>query len=107
MARSRDSDKLNVLQQARDEMGFTLDEVAEAVGSNGASISRIERAMQMGRRELYRSLHNFYGGFLTLGEIYDPGFYDERLDEGRCRKLRRLAKSYRSENRSALPSLTG
>lgn len=83
-------------------MGFTLDEVAEAVGSNGASISRIERALQMGRRELYRALFEFYGGVLTLGEIYDPAFHEVELDERRQRKLRKLARSYRREGDSAL-----
>lgn len=107
MARNRDSDELNVLQQARDEMGFTLDEVADAVGSNGASISRIERAKQMGRRELYRALHSFYGGFLSLGEIYDPSFYREKLDQRRLGKLRKLAKSYRSGDRNPRPVVAG
>ena len=77
-------------------MGFTLDEVAERVGSNGASISRIERALQMGRRELYRALFDFYGGIVTLGEIYDPEVGGE-LDDKRSKKLVALAKRYRSE----------
>lgn len=95
MARTRDPQQLNVLQQARDAMEYTLDEVAEAVGSNGASISRIERAKQMGRRELYRQLHTFYGGILTLGEIYDPEQH-EPLDDRRLGKLRKLARTYRT-----------
>ncbi len=102
MAKTRNNDELNRLQQARDEMGFTLDEVAEAVGSNGASISRIERALQMGRRELYRALFDFYGGVLTLGEIYDPDFHEGELDSRRVGRLRKLARTYRREGHSEL-----
>lgn len=89
----------NVVQEARIVMGFTLKQVAQAIGSNEPSVSRIERGQQMGRRETYRALHKFYGKILTLGEIYDPTYHKKRLDTGRKGQLRELAESHLTKRR--------
>lgn len=92
-----DDDK-NILEQARAAMGVTLKQIAGAIDSNEPSVSRIFRAQQMGRRELYRSIHDFFGGILSYGEIYDPNIHGD-LDKRRAGKLRKLAKAHLDDGR--------
>ena len=84
----------SILQQAREIMNLSLQNLADEVESTIASLSRIERAQQLPNRNIARRLHSFYGGVIDLGEIYDPTF--EQLDEGRIGKLRRLARTLRN-----------
>ncbi len=89
----------SILTQAREVFGWTLVEVGDTLGSNSASISRIERAVQMGRRPLYRKLFEFYGGVIPLGDIYDPYYKDPetgdivQLNEKQAKALAQIAKN--------------
>ena len=101
---SRVSDQpTSILTQAREVFGWTLVEVGDTLGSNSASISRIERAVQMGRRPLYRKLYEFYGTVVPLGDIYDP-YYNHpvngipTLNDKQIKALAQIAK-----NRTPVP----
>ena len=65
------------MTKARKAKGPSLDQVARVVGTDQANLSRVEKGQQIPKRQLARSLHEFYGREIPLGAIYDPGFYAE------------------------------
>ena len=62
------------LEAARAKRGLTLSEVAAAVDTHVGNLTRIERGLQLPRRDLARRLHAFYRGRVRLANIYDPTF---------------------------------
>lgn len=56
----------------REKKGFSLDHVAAAVGTTGATLSRVERGVQVPKKDLARALFLFYRRRVPLGAIYDP-----------------------------------
>lgn len=64
-----------LLTQTRKSRGLSLDKVAAEVGTDPTNLSRVEKGQQMPKRELARSLFQFYGGAVPLGAIYDPEYY--------------------------------
>lgn len=63
-----------LLTQIRKSRGLSLDDVADKVGTTGATLSRVERGVQVPKKELARALYSFFGGTVPLGAIYDPEF---------------------------------
>ena len=66
------------MTQLRKGRGLSLEEVARAVGTDQANLSRIEKGQQIPKRPLARSLHAYYGGAIPIVAIYDPEFYAEQ-----------------------------
>jgi len=64
-----------LLTQTRKSRGLSLDQVAADVKTDPTNLSRVEKGQQMPKRDLARSLFEFYGGAVPLGAIYDPEFY--------------------------------
>lgn len=64
-----------LLTQTRKSRGLSLDQVAGEVKTDPTNLSRVEKGQQMPKRDLARSLFEFYGGAVPLGAIYDPTFY--------------------------------
>ena len=67
------------LAQMRKARGLSLEEVAAKVGTDQANLSRIERGLQIPKRETARGLWQFYDGQVPVGAIYDPELYAEAL----------------------------
>lgn len=68
------------LAQMRKARGLSLEEVAEKTGTDQANLSRIERGLQIPKRETARNLWHFYQGQVPVGAIYDPELYAEALN---------------------------
>ena len=68
---SRDS----LMTQTRKSRNLSLEEVAGAVRTDQANLSRVEKGEQLPKRPLARRLFEFYGGAVPLAAIYDPEFY--------------------------------
>jgi transcriptional regulator with XRE-family HTH domain len=66
----------SLLTQIRKSRGLSLDDVAVKVGTTAGTLSRVERGEQTPKKELARSLHEFFGGSVPLGSIYDAAFPD-------------------------------
>ncbi len=64
----------HLMTQIRKSRKLSLAQVAEVVGTDQANLSRIEKGEQNPKRELARKLHQFYGGAVPLGAIYDPQY---------------------------------
>lgn len=62
------------LAKARRARGLYLEDVAAAVGTSVATLSKVERGVQMPKRKLARDLFEYYEGAVTLGAIYDAQF---------------------------------
>lgn len=65
----------SLLTQTRKGRGLSLDVVADAVGTDPTNLSRVEKGVQVPKRELARALFMFYNGRVPLGAIYDPQFH--------------------------------
>jgi len=63
------------LRKARQEIGRTLKEVAEAVGTDPGNLSRIERGSQLATVEMAEKLAKYYGGRITELQILYPARY--------------------------------
>lgn len=68
------------LAQMRKARGLSLEEVADKTGTDQANLSRIERGLQIPKRETARNLWRFYQGQVPVGAIYDPELYAEALN---------------------------
>lgn len=76
-----------LLTQTRKSRGLSLDQAAASVGTDPTNLSRVEKGMQIPKRELARALYVFYQGVVPLGAIYDPEWNtDEALTQGKRRK---------------------
>lgn len=64
----------SLLTQVRKKRGLSLDEVAAKVGTSEATLSRIERGVQVPRRDLARAIYEYFDGKVALGAIYDPEY---------------------------------
>lgn len=78
-----------ILVQTRKSRGLSIDQVAAEVGLDPTNLSRIERGVQSPRRDLARKLFEFYGGAVTLGQIYDPDYLPQLEKPKRVTKARR------------------
>ena len=66
------------LKQARLKHEKTLQEVADAVGTDTGNLSRIERGQQVPSKELTEKLAKYFGGEITELQI----IYPERFAAG-------------------------
>jgi transcriptional regulator with XRE-family HTH domain len=62
------------LRAERKRRKLTVREVAEAVGTDSSNMSRLERGVQRPTQEVARALFKFFGGKVSLGDVYDPTF---------------------------------
>ena len=62
------------LARVRKKKGLSLDDVAAKVGTTGATLSRVERGVQVPKKDLARALFDFFNGKVPLGAIYDPEY---------------------------------
>jgi DNA-binding XRE family transcriptional regulator len=60
------------LREARLKRNQTLTDVADAIGVDVSSLSRIERGDQLPTRAVARKLFDHFCGSVELGAIYDP-----------------------------------
>lgn len=65
------------MTQTRKSRGLALDVVAAAVGTDPTNLSRVEKGVQVPKRDLARALFKFYNARVPLGAIYDPEFHAE------------------------------
>jgi transcriptional regulator with XRE-family HTH domain len=65
-----------LLTQIRKSRGLSLDDVAGKVGTTAGTLSRVERGEQTPKKELARALHEFFGGAVPLGAVYDAAYPD-------------------------------
>lgn len=65
---------MTILTQLRKSRGLSLDKVAAAVGTDPTNLARVEKALQMPKRALARRLFEFYGGTVSLGQVFDPEY---------------------------------
>lgn len=63
-----------LLTSARKARGLSLEAVASQVGTDQANLSRIEKGVQVPKRDLARRLFVFYGREVPLGAVYDPEY---------------------------------
>lgn len=80
------------ITSARKAYGLSTNQLGELLDMPGASLWRIERGLNVPRREVARALYEFFSGALPLGAIYDGPFWmDERPENERARVLAELA----------------
>lgn len=68
----------SLMTQMRKSRGLSLAALAEVVGADQATLSRVERGRQIPNRDLARALFRFYDGSIPIGAIYDPQFHAEQ-----------------------------
>ena len=66
------------LQKARHAKKLSLEQVAEAIGTDTGNLSRIERGLQVPSKELTEKLAKYFGGEITELQI----IYPERFASG-------------------------
>lgn len=64
-----------LMTQMRKSRNLSLEEVASAVQTDQANLSRVEKGRQVPKRQLARRLFEYYGGRVPLAAIYDPEFF--------------------------------
>jgi len=71
-----------LMAKIRKSRGLSLEAVAAVVGTDQGNLSRVEKGMQIPKRELARSLYEYYRNTRTdrerrlpLAAIYDPEFH--------------------------------
>jgi len=62
------------LREERKRRGLSVKHVAEEVGYDPSNLSRLELGHHTPPRGVARALHAFYGGQVSLADIYDPLF---------------------------------
>jgi len=62
------------LKIAREERKLSVTDLCVKLGTHPQNYYRIERGEQMPKRELARAIHEFFGGSVSLAEIYDPDY---------------------------------
>lgn len=77
-----------LLTKARKHRGLFLEHVAEAVGTSVATLSKVERGVQIPKRELARALFEFFAGAVPLGAIYDAQYVPPRRLAGKKNQRR-------------------
>ena len=65
-------DPVTPLQRARHAKKLSLEQVAEAVGTDTGNLSRIERGVQVPGRELTEKLAQYFGNEVTETQIIYP-----------------------------------
>lgn len=70
-----------LMTQIRKARNLSLEQVAQAVQTDQANLSRVEKGKQIPKRVLARRLFEFYGGTIPLAAIYDPEFYSLQLQQ--------------------------
>lgn len=62
------------LKIAREERNLSVTDLCAKLGTHPQNYYRIERGEQIPKRELARAIHKFFGGSVSLSEIYDPDY---------------------------------
>lgn len=62
------------LRAERIRRGLSVRAVAEAVGYDPSNLSRLELGQHTPPRNVARALHRFFGGRVSLADVYDPTF---------------------------------
>lgn len=86
---------------ARVAMGLSTNEVGKRIGFPGASLWRIERGLNIPRREVARELHEFFGGALPIGAIYDGPYWLESTPQTEVDRVIDEVKAFGAESRNA------
>jgi transcriptional regulator with XRE-family HTH domain len=73
----------SLLTQTRKSRGLSLEAVARIVGTDPTNLSRVEKGDQSPKRELARSIFEFYDGRVPLAAIYDPQYFAEKPEAAR------------------------
>jgi len=60
------------LREERKRRGLSVKHVADEVGYDPSNLSRLELGHHTPPRHIARALHAFYGGQVSLADIYDP-----------------------------------
>ena len=66
------------LRQHRIQMGYAQKDVAAAVGTDVANLWRVETGKQTPKPQLARKLFEFFGGAISLAQIYDPVYCEKK-----------------------------
>lgn len=69
------------MTQTRKSRGLSLEQVASEVGTDQANLSRVEKGLQVPKRELARRIFTFYQGAVPLAAIYDPDWYRRQAQQ--------------------------
>ncbi len=72
------ADPVFLMAQVRRSRGLGLAEVAVKVGTDPSNLAKVERGLQIPKRQLARSLFEYYGGTVPLAAIYDPVYVAEQ-----------------------------
>lgn len=64
-----------LMAKIRKSRGLSLEAVAAVVGTDQGNLSRVEKGMQIPKRELARALYEYYRRRVPLAAIYDPEFH--------------------------------
>ncbi len=62
------------LKTAREKRKLSVTALCKKLGTHPQNYYRIERGEQVPKRELARDIHKFFGGRVSLSEIYDPEY---------------------------------
>ena len=62
------------LKTAREKRKLSVTDLCQKLGTHPQNYYRIERGEQVPKRELARAIYEFFGGSVSLSEIYDPEY---------------------------------
>jgi len=62
------------LKIAREKRKLSVTDLCAELGTHPQNYYRIERGEQVPKRDLARDIHRFFGGKVSLSEIYDPEY---------------------------------
>ena len=62
------------LKVAREKRKLSVTQLCIELGTHPQNYYRIERGEQIPKRELARAIYEFFGGSVSLSEIYDPEY---------------------------------
>ena len=68
------------LRVARISQGMAIKDLANVVGIDERTMSRIEKGQSVPRHEVARKLFSHFGGEIDIAAIYDPAFYFDQND---------------------------
>lgn len=62
------------LKTAREKRKLSVTDLCAELGTHPQNYYRIERGEQTPKRDLARTIYEFFGGSVSLAEIYDPEY---------------------------------
>lgn len=97
------------MRKTRKELGLSVRQVAEAVGTDPSNLSRIETGHHAPPRPLAREIYRFYAGDVSIVDIYDPTFMDQvgivEKAENSWYQVRTRVREYRAHGLKGLTAL--